>query len=39
MNFPDDIHPTREGTKAVTTPNIIKALGLKLEEKNVSDKK
>jgi len=34
---PDDIHPTREGCKAVTTPNIIKALGIEAEQKNVPD--
>ena len=36
---PDNIHPTREGAKAVITPNIIKALGIEAEQKNVPDKK
>lgn len=35
---PDGIHPGPEGCKAVITPNITKALGIKLEQKNASDK-
>jgi len=29
---PDGIHPGSEGSKAVTTPNIAKALGIKIEQ-------
>lgn len=36
---PDGIHPGAEGCKAVITPNITKALGLKVEQKNAPDKK
>jgi len=36
---PDDIHPPREGSKAVITPNIAKALGIEAKQKSAPDKK
>ncbi|MBN2293741.1 MAG: SGNH/GDSL hydrolase family protein [Pirellulales bacterium] len=36
---PDGIHPGPEGCKAVITPQIIKSLGIKVQQKDPTDKK
>lgn len=38
-HIPDGIHPGAEGCKMVITPGIFRALGIKAEQKKVSDQK